>query len=1095
MKIRSSKSILSLVLFVLVSCSCKDHRSPKKEQKAETLFTLVPDLETGIDFINKVEQDNYFNCLKYTYAFNGGGVAIGDINNDQLDDVYFTANQTSNKLYLNKGDFKFEDITKSAGVSDEQGWTTGVSMIDINNDGWLDIYVCKSASLSNNEHRRNKLFINQQDGSFKEDAKSWGLDNDGFSVQSYFFDYDRDGDLDMYLVNHRVDFKNTLRIEKKENQKFYPETSDHLYRNDGFFFTNVTLPSKVINNAWGLSASIGDYNNDNWPDIYVANDYIAPDFMYINNRDGTFSNQINTRFKHISYNSMGSDYADINNDFLPDLVVLEMSAEDHIRSKENMPTMNVDGFHKIVNSGYHYPYMTNVLQLNNGNGAFSDMGQLAGISKTDWSWSPLIADFDNDGCKDLIITNGIERNFGNQDYIKEVKKNIDQNVEMTFMQVIEMMPSEKIANYAFRNNGDLTFSNTTIAWGLDQKYNSNGFAYGDLDNDGDLDIVFNNMSDKATIYRNNTTGNYITIQLKGGSQNTSGIGAKIKVVTKDNEQYQELYVSRGFQSSVSNIMNFGIGEHKKVDKIEVVWPNGVISILENVEANQRIHINFEEAKSGTPIKKKIHRILTPINPISLGITYSHKENEYNDFANQVLLPQKLSQQGPAIAVGDVNGDGLDDFFVGGAKNQKAALYIQKKRKKFEENTQEAFTKDAQYEDNGVLLFDADQDNDLDLYVSSGGYEVSDNNRMLIDRLYINDGKGNFKRSNHRLPKLKNNTKRVVTADLDKDGDLDLIIGGHVKPGMYPLASTSYILKNNNGVFEDVTQKIAPEFSEIGIVNDIICSDFDNDNDLDLIVVGDWIPITIFKNNEGTYHKVNIPSLNDTEGWWNTIKEIDIDKDGDKDYIIGNLGDNNKFHPTQEHPLHIYSKNFDANNTYDMVLSKSYKGNLVPLRGKECSSEQNPFIAEKIVTYKDFALSTMNDIYGKEELKTSYHKVAYELGSAYIINNGDNTFEFKKMPSIAQLGPTMDFEITDINNDGFLDVVGVGAIYEAEVETIRYDANNGYILLGNPTGELQPFKDVNFYVGKNSKAINKIKIGDDTCFLIGNNNDMLSIFKK
>lgn len=1089
----SNKIILLLIVFTLF-VSCSDNEFLKKTSQAKTLFTLVPEEKTSIDFKNTVKQDSIFNCIKYTYAFNGGGVAIGDINNDQLDDIYFTANQTSNKLYINKGNFEFEDVTISAGVEDTQGWTTGVAMVDINNDGWMDIYVCKSASLDHRELRKNKLFVNQQDGTFREEAQSWGLDDDGFSIQSYFFDYDRDGDLDMYLVNHRFDFRNTLRIEKKENQKFYPETSDHLYRNDGSYFTDVTIPSKIINKAWGLSASIGDFNNDGWQDIYVANDYIAPDMMYINNKNGTFSNQINTRFKHIPYNSMGSDYADINNDFLPDLVVLEMSSEDHIQSKQNMPTMNTEGFTKIVNAGYHYPYMSNVLQLNNGNGSFSDIGQLAGIAKTDWSWAPLLADFDNDGFKDLIVTNGIERNFSNQDYIKKVKANLDQKIEMTIMEVIDMIPSFKITNYSFKNNGDLTFTNSTENWGLNQKINANGIAYADLDNDGDLDLVVNNMSDKASIYKNNSTGNYISLRLIGNSRNKLAIGSKVKIFTSGEMQYQELYMVRGYQSSVSNILNFGIGEHKLIDKIEVVWDDGKVSVFKDIKVNQTFTIFHKDANNQKPSKIEVHRKLKPIDPKRLAIDFKHSESRFNDFEKQVLLPQKLSQLGPALTVGDVNNDGLDDFYVGGARNQEGMLYVQNDKSEFEKRPQNEFLKDKGFEDQGALFFDVDQDEDLDLYVASGSYEFEENSTQFRDRLYLNDGAGVFKKS-QQLPTLLYNTKSITSADFDNDGDMDLLVGGHAIPGKYPLPSKSIVYQNNGGILTDVTTDLAPDLVQIGIVNDVLFSDFDSDKDLDILLVGEWMPITVLENRNGKFYKIEVDGLENTTGWWNTIKEMDLDNDGDLDYLVGNLGDNNKFHPSIEKPLHIYGNNFDNDAAYDMVLSMDYKGTLVPLRGKECSTQQNPFIGEKITTYRDFAQSTLQDIYGDTSLQNSYHKMVYELGSGYLINNGDGTFDFNKFPSTAQLGPTLGFEINDFNDDGILDVIGVGGIYEAEVETIRYDANVGYILIGNENGTLESYKDVNFYIGKNSKNIHQIKTPGGTLFLVGNNDDTMSIFKK
>ncbi|OOG68660.1 RNA-binding protein [Flavobacterium sp. A45] len=1081
--------VFSLIVFLFVQC---DNQFKKKSSNAETLFTLVPSEQTQINFINTVKQDTIFNCVRYMYALNGGGVAIGDINNDGLQDIYFSSNQESNKLYLNKGNFEFEDITQSANVTDEFGWTTGVSMIDINNDGWLDIYVCKSASLESKEWRKNKLYINQKDGTFKEDARAFGLDNDGFSIQSYFFDYDKDGDLDMYLVNHRVDFQNTLRLEKKEKQKKYPETSGHLFRNDGNVFIDVTVEAKIVNKAWGLSASIGDYNNDGWPDIYVANDYIMPDFLYINNQDGTFTNELNTRFKHISYNSMGTDYADINNDFLPDLMVLEMSAEDHIRSKENMPSMNTEGFEKIINAGYNLPYMANVMQLNNGNGTFSDIGQLLGVSKTDWSWAPLIADFDNDGYKDLFITNGIDRDFSNQDYIRKVKSNLDNNIQMTVLDVVNMMPSEKLSNYSFKNNGDLSFSNSTKSWGLDEKVNSNGVAYADLDNDGDLDLVVNNMSAKASIYKNNSVGNFINIKLTGTPKNVNAIGAKIKVFTDKKQQYQELYTTRGYQSSVTNVLNFGLGQEESIKKIEVVWDNGLVSIVEDVKSNQTIELDIKDAVNTAPSSAKENKNLFKIKPEQLGIDFLHQENNFNDFSRQVLLPQKLSQQGPALSVGDVNKDGLDDFYVGGAQGQSGKLFMQNSSGKFETSVQSDFEKDKQYEDIRSIFFDANNDGYLDLYVTSGGYELPENSPLLQDRLYLNNQKGKFIKSSG-LPRMLTSSKAAKSFDFDKDGDLDLVVGGHCVPGKYPLVAQSYFLRNDKGVFKDVTAALAPEFSKIGIVNDFIFSDYDNDGLKDLIVVGEWMPITVLKNTNGQFKIINVKEFKDTEGWWNTVSEADIDNDGDLDYFFGNLGGNNKFHPSAKKPLHIYGNNFDQNASYDMVLSKLYNGNLVPVRGKECSTQQNSFVSKKMPTFKSFARSNMNDIYGDKELKQSYHKKVFQFKSGYAVNNGKGSFTFKELPNSAQMGPTMSFVFEDVNKDGFKDVIGAGGIYEAEVETIRYDSNAGYILLGDSKGNLKPYKDLNFYNDENAKQMKLIKIKGKKHLIIGNNNAQLNIF--
>ena len=1086
------KHLNSFLLFIVFVSIFACSEVKKKTTTAETLFTLVPNVKTGIDFKNTIIQDLKFNALTNAYAYNGGGVAVGDVNNDGFQDIYFVSNQHSNKLYINKEDFEFEDVTKQAGIIDEGGWSNGVTMIDINNDGWLDIYVCKSATSPEERLHTNKLFINQKNETFKEEAEKWGLDHKGFSTQSYFFDFDRDGDLDMYLLSNRYDFKTGSTIEDRSKRKFFSETSDHLFRNDGESFTDITLKSGIRNKEFGLSASIGDFNNDGWPDIYVANDYITPDFLYINNKNGTFTNQINDRFNHTSYTSMGSDYADINNDFLPDLLVLDMSAEDHRRDKQNMPIMNTIYFWKMLRNGYPYSYLSNTLNLNYGNGHFIDIAQVSGISKTDWSWAPLIADFDCDGYKDIFITNGLEHELGNQDYRDILRIKQISVKTFTVDDILSTMPSEKLMNYAYKNNGDLTFTKVMKAWGLDRKVNSQGVAYADFDNDGDLDLVLNNLEEEALIYQNNSTGNYINIKLVGDNKNINAIGARVKVYTDKTQQYQELYTSRGFLSSVTNILNFGLGDQEKINRIEVIWGDNSVLAMDSVEANQTLTFNKKDFNFDVEIKTKSTQNFVSVTPMSLGIEYTHLENDFNDFELQVLLPQKQSQKGPALSVADVNGDGLDDFFVGGAFDQPGEMYIQGKNGSFANSSPVIFEKDKKYEDNNALFFDADTDGDLDLFVASGGYELKENSSLLQDRLYLNNGSGEFVKSTG-LPKMFGVTKGVSVGDYDNDGSMDLVVGGHVVPGKYPLSSRSYILKNTKGRFEDVTQKAAPELYDIGIVNDLIFSDYDNDGDKDLIVVGEWFPITIFANENSVFSKADIQSLDGTEGWWNTIQEIDLDMDGNMDYLVGNLGKNNKFHPSQKKPLHIFSTSFDDDGNYDMVLSMPYKGNLVPIRGKESSTEQNPFVSEKISSYKEFANSSLMDIYGKEELETAYHKKVHMFSSVYLKNMGNGTFEIIELPISAQLGPTMEFVIADVNYDGSMDILGMGGIHEAEAGTVRYDANTGYVLLGDGMGNFQPFKDHSFFTRQNTKAIKSIWIDDKNCFLVANNNGPLEVF--
>lgn len=1067
-----------LLLFSWYGCQ-------KQSQKATTLFEAIPSTHSNITFNNTVKENLYFNFLNYSYIYNGGGVAVGDINNDGLDDIYFTSNQNSNKLYFNQGDFKFADITNNANVADKNGWTTGVTMIDINNDGWLDIYVCKSGSLNNHNDRKNKLFINQKDNTFKEEAATYGLDHYGFGVQSYFFDADNDGDLDMYLVNHRPDFRKNITVDLQDQKIIQDYSSDQLFRNDNGKFINITKEAGVENKAWGLSAAIGDFNQDGWLDIYVANDFLQPDFLYINQKDGTFKDEALTRFKHISSNSMGSDFADINNDLSPDLIVLDMMAEDHIRGKKNMATMSTKNFNTLVNSGYHYQYMANVLQLNNNNGTYSDIGQLAKVAKTDWSWAPLIADFDNDGYNDLFVTNGIENDLSNQDFRNQMRKNIMNRKKVSLDEAINMMPSEKLQNYLFKNNKDLTFKNVSDTWGVTEKINSNGAAYADLDNDGDLDLIVNNQSDIASIYKNNSIANYITFSLNGAADNKNGIGAKITLYTPKNKQTKEVFVSRGYQSSISNKLHFGLGEETAIDSVQIQWNNNLSETITSINPNKNVRVDIKNATEKQLVATNKNNIFTEINPSSLGINFKHKENTYNDFNIQLLLPQKQSEITNALAVADLNNDGLEDFFVGNAKGSEAALYIQHKSGKFTKTNQSLFRKEKEFEDTNALFFDADNDGDLDLYVASGGYELNEKSELLQDRLYINNGKGTFKKSN-RLPKMLSYTKAISVSDFDKDGDLDLFVGSRVIPGKYPLSDTSYLLENKNGKFVNTISTRLKNANEMKMVNDAIFSDFDNDGDDDLIVVGEWMEILFYENNKGNFGKKMIPALAKSNGWQQSVKEFDYNNDGLKDYFIGNWGNNNKFQPSLEKPLHIYADYFDENTSFDIALSKVSKGKLVPVRGKECSTQQTPFLDKKIGNFSQFANSSMGEIYGEEKLNSATHYMAYNFNSMILKNKGNGNFEMINLPNQAQFSPTLDAAFIDNK------VLGIGNVYDAEVETIRYDASQGYILNSD---NFESNIYTGFTVNKDSKAIQKITINGKPHVIVFNKNDSLSLFLK
>ncbi len=1082
-----------LLLIFILGCK-KDPDYSQYKSDTNTPFTDIPASYSNIHFENKVEETPELNFLNYTYVYNGGGVAIGDINNDGLEDIYFTSNQNSNKLYLNKGGFVFEDITESAGVEDEKGWSTGVNMIDVNNDGWLDIYVCKSGSLNNMVLRKNLLYINQKNNTFKEAAKQYGLTGGyAFSTQSYFFDYDKDGDLDMYLVNHRPDFNSQISIDLNLKKPLTLENSDLLFRNDNGRYHNVTRQAKLGNNAWGLSAAIGDFNGDNWPDIYVANDFYEPDFLYINNQDGTFTEESQKYFKHIPTNSMGSDFADINNDLLPDLVVLDMMAADRKRGKENMATMSTSNFNLMVENDYHYQYMANMLQLNNGTNSYSEIGQFSGIAKTDWSWAPLVADFNNDGFNDVFITNGIEKDLTNQDFKRQIAEDIMNNKQFSLDEAINMMPSTQLNNYMFLNNKDYTFKDVSDSFGFDTKVNSNGAAYADFDNDGDLDLVINNQSEKASLYRNDIgKNNYIKFSFEGQKENIKGVGTKVIVYTDDTKQIKEVNPMRGYQSSTSYGLNFGLGTSKDIDSIHVIWPDDRSQLITEVKVNSTINLSYDDATGNVALDTSSPSKFEILKPSVLGINYAHHPVNFNDYDLQLLLPQKQSTIDAALAVADVNNDSLEDVYIGNTKGYGGQLYIQNQNGEFTLSSNTVFDTDKNYTDNNAVFFDVDGDDDLDLYVASGNYSDTENSRWHQDRLYINNGKGVF--SKGRLPKLLSVTKAIAAHDFDNDGDIDVFVGGRVIPGKYPNAPKSYFLENRNGNLFDETTSLASDIQNVGMLNDAVFSDYDNDGDFDLIVAGEWMPITIFENENKKFKKVDLNNK-DITGWFQTIKPIDFDGDGDEDYFVGNFGENNKFHPKKENPLHIYANYFDENKSYDIALSKESEGDLFPIRGKECSSEQTPFLNEKFKTYKSFASSNIYDVYGKDKIENALHLTVTSFSSYYIENKGGGNLEFHKLPNTAQIGPVLDFETLDLNTDGNTEIIGVGSIHDAEVETIRYDASRGFVLSSNknnPDSNIS-ILDKNI-TNKAAKAIEKIVIKGKPHLVILNADDALSIVK-
>lgn len=1083
--------ICPILVFSFVSCNQTNELNKKTASDKEgKLFTLLFSETTNIVFENNIKERIQFNFINYPYVYNGGGVSAGDINNDGLIDLYFTSNQGTNKLYLNQGNFEFRDITKKAGVSDHQGWSTGTTMVDINNDGHLDIYVSKSGSLGNHILRENKLFINEGNETFKEQAKDYGLNDPGFGTQAYFFDYDKDGDLDMYQVNHRADFENNTNLDPEIQNRISQYFSDQFYENVNGRFNNITSRVGIANSAWGLSASIGDFDNDGWEDIYVCNDFLQADYLYINNQDGKFINKVLTQFGHISQNSMGSDFADIDNDGFMDLAVMEMSPEDHVRSKSNMASMSTANFNVIVASGNHNQYMVNTLQLNQSNGYFNDIAQLSGISKTDWSWAPLLADFDEDGWNDLYVTNGIQKDLFNSDFRTNIKKKIASKIKMSLDEAIGMLPSNMLPNYIYQNQGNLLFEKKSKEWGLDKPSFSNGSTYADLDNDGDLDLIVNNVDDQAFIYRNNSTGNSISIKLAGPQKNPQGIGAKVKIIFSGSSQTKYQYLSRGYLSSVTEILHFGLGDVDQVGRIEVTWPDNRISVVQNPDIHQINTVSYAIAEKITEKIKANSLMLKKINSNHVGIDFKHEETDYNDFKRQPLLPYKLSQQGNFMSEEDVNGDGLQDVFIGGAARQAGRLYLQEAHGFKLQNG--PWEMDKSSEDIQSIFFDYDNDQDMDLYVVSGSNEFEAGDRRLQDRLYENDGKGNFKHTRNLLPNIAESGATVKIADIDNDGDQDIFVGGRVIPNKYPLSPNSYLFENVGAKFIDSTIKFAPQLTQAGMITDAVFSDFDNDGDQDLIVVGEWSGIQIFENKEGIMVKANVPTLANSVGLWFSIEAIDIDEDGDEDYFVGNLGLNSKFKVGENKEFHIFSSDFDRNGSYDIVLTNKYKNTLVPARGLECSSEQMPSIKTDFTTFQSFATASVKDIYGKNELEDAYHIEADLLSSVFLKNNGDGNFEIIKLPNQAQISPIMDFTFIDIDGDGAKEILAVGNLYETEVETVRYDGSTGIIL----TYKNQKFQTMNistsgFFVKGNARDIQKI---NDNYLFISKNDDKISVFK-
>ncbi|HET6569824.1 MAG TPA: FG-GAP-like repeat-containing protein [Rhodothermales bacterium] len=1069
------------------------------------LFTLIPPEKSGVNFANHVEDSDTLNIFTYEYFYDGAGVAVGDVDGNGLPDLYFTANTGPNHLYLNRGDWRFYDVTGEAGVAGPPGgWTTGATMADVNGDGLLDIYVSRSGDLPPGQ-RRNLLYVNDGDGTFTEEAAAYGIDGAGNTTQAAFFDYDRDGDLDLYVLNHGVSRYERFHVQPLE-KRHEPMTADRLYRNDEGRFTDVTEAAGVSDNipSFGLGVVISDINEDGWPDIFVGNDYAVDDYLYVNNGDGTFNDRIRDYLAHTSFATMGADIADINNDARPDILTLDMLPESNERRKllRGSTTTN---YQTMLRSDDHHQFTRNMLQLNTGVGRFSEIGWLAGVASTDWSWSALLADFDLDGYKDLFVTNGFVRDYTNLDFLHYTipqalrEAHGDSSVAM---KLIEQMPRTELSNYLFRNRGDLTFENATERWGIDRPSDSNGAAYADLDNDGDLDLVVSNINQPAFLYRNNaselTDHHYLKIKLYGVGKNRYGLGAKVRLVTpKGRVFYQEQMPTRGYQSSVQPVLVFGLGDADSIH-VTVTWPDGAWQALTGVSADQTITLHQQDAtqaprpsSSEAPAADTLSARFAAL-PDALGLDFVHHENAFVDFRREPLLPHMLSRLGPALATADINADGREDIFIGGARGQAAALYLQQRGGTFRRTPVPAFEAHARYEDVDALFFDADGDGSEDLYVVSGGNDVADGDTLYQDRLYLNDGHGTFTYAVGALPQIASSGGAVAARDYDGDGDEDLFVGGRVLPGKYPYAPRSYLLENVGGRFRDVTPDA---LRQPGLVTDAAWGDLTGDSTAELVLVGEWMPIRIFRYMGKTFTEITeAAGLGQTNGWWNSLRLADLDSDGDLDLIAGNRGLNAQMQASLDEPVTVNAADFDGNGATEAVISYYTQGRSYPVAVRDELLGQISSLWRKYPTYGSYANATVEDIFSEEQLAKALTRKANTFETSLFENRG-GVFAKRPLPIQVQFAPVNSILVQDFDRDGRLDLLLAGNNFAVNPSLGRQDAGRGLFLRGAGELHFQAMSPLQsrFVAGRDVRNLAFVNTAHGAIVLVVNNDGPLQVF--